>query len=124
MHDKPVYLNLFTFKFPITAITSIMHRISGVILFFLIPFFLSQLDTLLLYPERFTNIRDMILNRTEKKLVILFALILLAYHFFAGIRHLIMDIGFAEDKQAASISSYAVFVLTIGAGIIMGIYIW
>ena len=34
---RPKNLNLFTIRFPIPAIVSILHRISGIILFFLIP---------------------------------------------------------------------------------------
>lgn len=124
MHSKPVYLNLFTFKFPVTAITSILHRISGVLLFFFIPFFLSQLDTLLHYHKAFAQMRDVFLNRPEKKIVLLVGLCFFAFHFFAGLRHLIMDVGYAEDQRAATISSYFVYILTIFAMIMMGYAIW
>lgn len=124
MQERPVYLNLIQFKFPITAILSILHRISGVILLFVIPFFLSQLDTLMHYPQHYSGIRDALLNRPEKKIILLCGLILFAYHFYAGLRHVIMDIGFGEGKCAATISSYVVFALTIITAIIMGISIW
>lgn len=124
MQERPVYLNLIQFKFPITAIISILHRISGVILLFVIPFFLSQLDTLLHYSQHLSGVRDTLLNRPEKKIILLCALIIFAYHFFAGLRHVIMDMGFGESKRAASISSYIVFALTVIAAIVMGISIW
>ncbi|MBV8802224.1 MAG: succinate dehydrogenase, cytochrome b556 subunit, partial [Gammaproteobacteria bacterium] len=41
--QRPKNLNLFTIRFPVPAIASILHRISGFILFLLIPFMLWAL---------------------------------------------------------------------------------
>lgn len=111
MQPKPIYLNLFQFAFPITAIVSILHRISGVIIFFLIPIFLIFLQMALYYPW---------LQLTSGKVIIWLGLTAVIYHLFAGIRHLCMDAGLGESKQYARISSYVVFILTILSSIFVG----
>ena len=40
---RPMHLNLFVMRFPITAISSICHRISGVWIFICLPFLLVML---------------------------------------------------------------------------------
>ncbi len=111
VRDKPVYLNPFTFAFPITAIVSILHRVSGVILFFIIPLFLSILASVLYSP--FT------ISPTCKILTWVF-LSALVYHLLAGIRHLVMDIGYAETKEYARISSFAIIFATIMCSLLIG----
>lgn len=113
MRDRPINLNLFTIKFPITAIASILHRISGIILFLLIPVFLSMLQTLIFFPEFFAEFHI-------NKLFLFIVFSILIYHLLAGVRHLIMDYGYAESKHAARISSYVLFVLTIIVSLLMG----
>lgn len=109
---RPVYINIFTFKFPITAIVSILHRISGVLVFLSIPVFLSILQDGLYYPWVLS---------TTPKILIWAVLTALMYHLIAGIRHLCMDAGYAEDKRSATITSYLVFILTILFSFIIGL---
>ena len=47
VNKRPVNLNLMSFKFPLTALVSIAHRISGVLMFLLIPVALFQLHAVL-----------------------------------------------------------------------------
>ncbi len=112
MFKKPVYINVFTYAFPVTAIISILHRISGVFVFLLIPFFLCLLQNGIYYPWLQTNLNKFILW------VLLSAFI---YHLCAGIRHMLMDAGFGENKQAATTSSYIVIVFSVMLSIVMGI---
>ncbi len=113
MVDKrPVYINVFTFAFPITAIVSILHRISGVVVFLSIPLFLSMLQDGLYYPWTTSSI---------PKVLVWLVLTVFMYHLIAGIRHLCMDAGYAESKRAATISSYAVFIMTILFSILIGL---
>ena len=114
MNSKPIYLNLFAFKFPITAIASIAHRLSGIALFFFIPVFLFLLDVLINQRGDFPDLRWLM------TLIAIFV----TYHFLAGCRHLIMDAGFGESKRAATISSWLVFGLTVILSIIIGYAIW
>lgn len=123
MAKRPVNLNLFTIKFPITAIVSILHRASGAILFLLIPFLLWLFDTSLASEGNFIELQAILVNPLVK---ILIWLILAAffYHLLAGIRHMVMDLGFAESLQAGRFSSWLVIILTLILIILTGIWLW
>ena len=53
--DRPVNLNLLAFSFPLAAIVSITHRITGVVLFVGLAFALYALDLALASPEEFCS---------------------------------------------------------------------
>lgn len=121
MRDNPVYLNLFRIKFPITAIVSFLHRVSGVVLFLLIPVFLKILQNSLYSAESFDKYCNVIIGSLAIKFVVWFCLLALVYHLLAGIRHLFMDAGYGEDKKTATISSYAIFLGMAIFSIILGL---
>ena len=102
--QRPIYLNLFAFSFPITAIVSILHRLTGLLLFILIPVFLCMLQSALFYMY--------VLASFGLSLLVWAALTAVIYHLFAGIRHLCMDLGFAESKKAARVTSFIVLIVT------------
>lgn len=106
VRDKPVYLNLLEFAFPITAIVSILHRISGVALFLCIPWFLTMLQNVVVLPDYY-------MKRFPSPLIIWFILTILILHLFAGVRHLCMDAGWGEDRPIAVSTSYLVLILTV-----------
>ena len=120
---KQIDLNLFRFKFPVTAIVSILHRVSGVILFSFIPVFLYCLDRSLKNEQSFFEL-SFYLNLSFFKFIILFITMSLVYHLIAGIRHMILDMGFFESKLAASISSYIVLVISLVIMVCLGMKLW
>lgn len=124
MRTKPVYLNLFTIAFPITAIVSILHRLSGLLLFFCIPFVLIILQSALFSRESFNQLKEQFIHSLCAKTILWVSLTAFMYHFFAGIRHVLMDAGLAESKSAARQSSYLIFVLSFIAAVIIGYKIW
>ncbi len=110
--SRPVYLNLFAFKFPITAILSIIHRITGVLLFFgLVPI-------ILLWHTSLQNEAGFALAQ-ELSAVIFIRLFLWAYacvlfyHVLAGIKHLFMDLGWGDSLETASILSWGIMLISI-----------
>src|SRR5688572_29986832 len=89
--QRPKYLNLLKIREPLPAIVSILHRISGVLLFFPgIPLLLYGLQLLLESPGSFTHLQSILANPLSK-LLLLFATWFFLHHFFAGIRHLGID---------------------------------
>lgn len=108
---KVVFLNLFKIAFPITAIVSIAHRISGFFLFLTIPFLLYVLSSSYASEESFNIITGWLSDYLW-----LISLIILAfvYHLCAGIRHLLMDIGIGEKNiQTAKKSALALIVCSV-----------
>lgn len=121
--QRPVNLDLFTIKFPITAIISILHRISGVLLFLLIPFVLWMLSVSLSDPIRFTELQ-LLMKSPLVKLVLWGLLAALIYHLIAGIRHIVMDMGFGEELTTARLSARGVIVMAVVLILLAGIWLW
>lgn len=122
-NKRPVNLNLLTLRFPITAIASILHRISGFVLFLLIPLFLTLLSVSLKNPEGFF-IAHNCLTHPLTKFILLALLFALFYHLLAGIRHLVMDAGIGENLIQARFSAGLVMCLAVILTALMGIYLW
>jgi len=121
--DRPVNLDLKTLKFPPMAVASILHRISGVLLFLLIPFLLYLLDYSLRSADSFLLLKQC-LGSPFAKIVIVLSLAALLYHLLAGVRHLLMDCGWGESLTVGRRSAIAVFGLAILAVVLTGIWLW
>jgi len=122
-HKRPVNLALTTMKFPITAITSITHRVSGFLLFFLIPLSLWLLDNMLSSPENFDYVM-MLLHSAWGKFLTWVFLSALLYHLVMGIRHLIMDFGVGETLKGGRIGAWLAIVISIITIVLAGVWIW
>ncbi|KTD64687.1 succinate dehydrogenase, cytochrome b556 subunit [Legionella spiritensis] len=120
---RPVNLDLTTIKFPPMAIASILHRISGVVLFLLLPVIIYFLDLSLRNAGTFSNLQ-MLLEQFHWKLLLWVFLAALIYHVLAGIRHVLMDIGYGEHLKAGRLSALAVIILAVILTIFAGIWIW
>lgn len=120
---RPVNLDLSTLKFPPMAIASILHRISGVVLFLLLPIMLYLLSMSLRSESTFYELQAM-LGLSQYKLVIWAFGAALVYHLFAGIRHMIMDLGFGEQLESARRSAILVIALGVISTLFLGIWIW
>lgn len=111
------------YKFPITAVSSILHRLSGVFLFILIPFMLWVLDRSLQSSAGFYQVKSILTNGFIS-FIFWLGVTAITYHIFAGIRHLLMDIGVGETMCVAKVTSILVIVLGVLAAILWGIIIW
>ena len=121
--QRPVHLDLSKIKFPSTAIISILHRISGVLLFLLLPCILLAFHYSLLSQDGF-NIVHSVLHNSVAKVVLWILLISIVHHFFAGIRHLLMDLGFGESMCKAKATSWLVFLIDIILFVLIGVWLW
>lgn len=117
---RPVNLSIPSIHFPVTAIVSILHRISGLLLILAFGAFLYLLHFSLASPEDFEKVVAA-LRRPSCQLGIWVLLSALAYHSCAGIRHLIMDVGIGESLKGgvlgAKISLACSVVLILLAGV-------
>ena len=120
---RPVNLEISTIHFPLPAIMSILHRISGIIAFVGMGFLLYGLDQSLSGPAGFIAMADL-MTHPLAKLVLWGVLSALAYHLVAGIRHLIMDMGVGETLEGGRLGAR----MTLGASLLMivllGVWIW
>ncbi len=124
MKDKrPVNLDISTISLPIAAYTSITHRISGVIVFVGIAILLWVFDKSLSGEEGFNQIVSLG-NSFIFKFILWGTLSALAYHLVAGIKHLLMDTGIGETKEAAPLGAKITIVVSLVLIVLLGVWIW
>lgn len=121
--NRPVNLDLTTIKFPPMAIVSILHRVSGVIVFLFIPLLLWMFQASLESATSFSQLRDLLATPLFT-LLIWATLAGLIFHLLAGIRHLLMDLHITESLEAGRRSAIAVIILSIIVFILVGVLIW
>ena len=115
--------SLMRYHWPVMAIASIFHRVSGVVLFILIPFMLYLFHTSVHSAAGFASMQ-MLLSSIWCKVLLWAFLSALAYHFIAGIKHLLMDWGFLEELLSAKISSSIVIGLSAIEIVLLGVWLW
>jgi succinate dehydrogenase / fumarate reductase cytochrome b subunit len=120
---RPINLNLFTVRFPIPAIVSILHRISGVILFLIIPFLIWGLNLSLTSFQDYENLRDF-LTTPLMKFILWGVLAAFIYHMIAGIRHLFMDMGIGESLKGGRFGAKLTLVISLILIVLVGIWLW
>ncbi len=109
---RPVYLNLVKIRLPLPGIVSILHRVSGAILFLFLPVLLCLLQGSLESQYSYEAIHGYISNPLNK--IILSGLIWgYLHHFCAGVRYLLLDLHCGIDLQSARSSSVLVLVISI-----------
>lgn len=120
---RPVNLDLTTIRFPLTAIVSILHRMSGVLVFLFIPVLLWMLGKSTFSEEGFLALQACFSSPVSKFIawVVVSGLV---YHFVAGVRHLVMDMGFGEEKHSGLIGAKVVLIISAILAIVVGVWIW
>ncbi len=96
--------DLMSFRWPITALASITHRVAGVVLFIGVGFGLFALDMSLTSEAGFGTLQAMMTSPLGK-FITWGLLSALAYHFVAGIKHLVMDTGVGETLEGAQFAA-------------------
>lgn len=120
---RPKNLDLLTVHFPLPAITSILHRISGVVIFAGVFVLLWLLAESLSSEAGFRNVQQW-LSMPLVKFVVWATLAGLLYHFFAGIKHLVMDVGVGETLEGGRFGALSVIVLSALSIVLAGVWIW
>lgn len=119
---RPVHLKLHQIRFPLTAIVSIGHRLSGIFVFLLVPWVLWMFQQSLT-AEGFMALQASVAQGCCALLLWLFVVAFL-YHLLAGIRHLAMDLGLGETLGMAKTSAIVVFFMTFAVAVSFGFFLW
>jgi succinate dehydrogenase / fumarate reductase cytochrome b subunit len=98
--DRPVFLELWRIRLPVPGVVSILHRISGVLMVLSIPVFTALFAQALSGPEGFAA-SAAFLGHPLVQLALLVLAWGLVHHLFAGIRYLVIDLGWGVDRLAA-----------------------
>jgi succinate dehydrogenase / fumarate reductase cytochrome b subunit len=113
---KPEFRNigigqLLKYRLPLAGRVSILHRASGAILFILLPFSLYLLEQSLTSELSFDTLKGFV-SGTIVKIIVLVVAWAFLFHFFAGLRFLLMDTHRAVSKQGGKNTAAVVLILS------------
>lgn len=117
--QRPKFLDLTAIRLPLAGFASILHRISGIGLFLMLPLLIWLLQLSLASPESFATFKAVTGNPLVK-LILLGLLWAFLHHFCMGIRILLIDIQVGVEKQAAAASAKAVMAVSLALTAILG----
>lgn len=120
MAQRPRFLNLARIHFPLSAVVSIAHRISGVALFACVPLALWGLDTSLHSEVAYRRIAAWAASPVAG---VLLALTLLAFvfHIAAGVRVILFDAHWLPFRHA---KASALWTLGISVAATVAAVVW
>ncbi len=121
--QRPVNLELNTIKFPPSAISSILHRVTGVAMFFALLFVIWAWAVSVQSPEGFANVQA-IMDGFFGKFVAIGTASALTYHILGGLRHVVMDLGHWEELESGNNSAKAIIALWIVLTVVLGVALW
>ena len=120
---RPVYLNLAQIRLPVPGFVSILHRISGALLFVAGVWLLFMLDRSLASQEGFDAVRRYA-DHVLVKLGVLALIWAYCHHFCAGIRYLFLDLDKGGDLATARLTSWIVLAVSIVMTLFLGAKLW
>src|SRR3989338_7329464 len=121
--QRPKHLALYLIKLPLPGFVSILHRVSGLLLFLALPLLLLMLQYSLRSIETYTQLMIMLAHPLAK-LMLLGLLWAFLHHFCAGLRYLAIDLHHVRDLARARNSSKAVMVVSLALTVLLGAKLW
>lgn len=120
---RPVNLDLTKFAFPLPALTSIAHRVTGMVLFAGVASLLWVLEKSLASADGFDSVKG-ILAESVSRIIVWALLSALIYHLIAGVKHLFLDLEIGDTLEGGRLAARLVIFLS-GIGIILaGVWIF
>ncbi len=116
-NKRPVYLDLLHIRLPVGGVVSILHRVSGVLLVLLLPASMYLLQHSLSGAEAYAQVVGM-LKTVPARVLLLVVSLILAHHFFAGVRHLLLDLDIGISRAASRRSAWLVSALVLATGFV------
>jgi succinate dehydrogenase / fumarate reductase cytochrome b subunit len=120
---RPVNLDIGTIQLPLAAVTSITHRISGVIVFVGIAILLYLFNMSLSSEADFNRLSELT-SSFIARFVIWGILTALAYHMVAGCKHLLMDMGVGESKEGGPLGAKVTIAVSVVLAVLIGVWVW
>jgi succinate dehydrogenase / fumarate reductase cytochrome b subunit len=118
------FKDLPTYRLPAAGIVSILHRVSGVLMFVLMPLIIWMFDTSVSSEISFARFRAAFNTGATGVLLKLIALALIwayLHHFIAGVRHVWMDVSHkAVSKEFGATSAKVTLALSVALTVILG----
>ena len=120
---RPKHLALHLIKLPLPGFVSILHRVSGLLLFLALPLLLWMLQYSLRSIETYTQLQT-VFAHTLFKLLMLGLLWAFLHHFCAGLRYLAIDLDYGVKLAQARASSKVVLAVSLILTVLLGAKLW
>ena len=124
MQERPVYLDLTKIRLPMSAFSSITHRLSGMYVFFItLPLFLYVIYTSTLSKSSYELLLVSLNTASFFSIFFYISVSIFWYHILTGIRHLIMDFfHIGESLKGANFSAiFVVFIWILSYSLFLGV---
>lgn len=121
--QRPKHLALHLIRLPLPGFVSILHRVSGLLLFLALPLLLLMLQGSLRSIETYTQLLA-VLAHPLAKLLLLGLLWAFLHHFCAGLRYLAIDLGYGVQLEPARASSKWVLATSLLLTVFFGVRLW
>ncbi len=108
-----------TYRLPPAGIVSILHRVSGAVMFLLMPFVIWMFDTSLTSEVSYQSFTSAF-SSGFVKLVALGLIWAYLHHFIAGVRHLWMDATHSVSKEQGKSTAIMTLAASVGLTVILG----
>ncbi len=122
--ERPKNMDLTTIKLPVMGVASILHRISAVVIWVSLAYFLTILSISLGTEEGFNSIQSMLSNNFIAQFFTWGFLTAFGYYTMGGAKHLIQEFGYFETLEGGKTISQAAIALGILLSILFAIWIW
>lgn len=122
--NRPKNLDLTTITLPVMGLASILHRISAVIIWLSLAYFLPLLYLSLGSNEGYQQVTDMLTSNFVAQFFTWGFLTALGYYITGGMKHIIQEFGYCETLTGGKIISQVAIGLGIGISILFGVWIW
>lgn len=116
-------MQLVSMRLPLPALVSILHRLSGVLLFLSLPAVLWLLQLSLASAADYDRALAMLQAWPARLLLLALAWAFL-HHFLAGLRHLALDLHIGLDLAQARFTSKLVMLASLLLTVVVGVMLW
>jgi succinate dehydrogenase / fumarate reductase cytochrome b subunit len=120
---RPVFLNLAQITMPVGALTSIGHRISGVVLAAAVPVAIYLFDLSLGDETGFARMKAISMHLSFK-LAAVIAVWAFAHHLLGGVRHMLSDFEFGSPLRLARKSAWFVNIAGVAVALLAAAVVW
>ncbi len=112
--------DILRYRLPAAGMVSILHRISGAMMFLLLPFILYLFDLSITSEISFAYLSGVASHWLVKLLILAISWAYL-HHFCAGVRHLVMDLHIGLSKEGAAKSARSVFYVSVPLAVLVAL---
>jgi len=120
---RPKHLALHQIKLPLPGLISILHSVSGLLLFLFLPLLLWMLQLSLRSVLTYTQLLEILHNPLSKPVLLGLCWAFL-HHSCAGIRYLLIDMRYFSTLAGARLTSKWVVAVSLALTVLVGVKLW